>query len=324
MKQWIPEDILKKYDVANYNHAAEILSQSFPEEFSDVIYALRQFAFSTKDILTAGGNKSDIPLKIAHILEPREWREIRISGDLSIKFYMRSGERSGAFSSTPYTEKTIKNYIDGHNIDHVKGLGVMARKHGIPIYTTGGTISEIKKMSSVGTIDDSLFHEIEPDEPFFINDLSIDASAIWHDAADPVCYSISDGKSKFSIATDMGNFDDYVVNKLKNSDIMVIEANHDIRMLQAGPYPYYLKQRILGNRGHLSNERSGQLIKALLNSHIKAILLGHLSKENNFEELAYETVKLELSDNEYASDVREFGLEVARRDQPGALLTVGN
>ena len=200
----------------------------------------------------------------------------------------------------------------------------MARKHGIPIYTTGGTISEIKKMSSVGTIDDSLFHEIKPDEPFFINDLSIDASAIWHDAADPVCYSISDGKSKFSIATDMGNFDDYVVNKLKNSDIMVIEANHDIRMLQAGPYPYYLKQRILGNRGHLSNERSGQLIKALLNSHIKAILLGHLSKENNFEELAYETVKLELSDNEYASDVREFGLEVARRDQPGALLTVGN
>ena len=170
--------------------------------------------------------------------------------------------------------------VTHEHIDHVKGLGVMARKHGIPIYTTGGTISEIKKMSSVGTIDDSLFHEIEPDEPFFINDLSIDASAIWHDAADPVCYSISDGKSKFSIATDMGNFDDYVVNKLKNSDIMVIEANHDIRMLQAGP--------------------------------------------NNFEELAYETVKLELSDNEYASDVREFGLEVARRDQPGALLTVGN
>ena len=128
--------------------------------------------------------------------------------------------------------------VTHEHIDHVKGLGVMARKHGIPIYTTGGTISEIKKMSSVGTIDDSLFHEIEPDEPFFINDLSIDASAIWHDAADPVCYSISDGKSKFSIATDMGNFDDYVVNKLKNSDIMVIEANHDIRMLQAGPYPY--------------------------------------------------------------------------------------
>ena len=115
--------------------------------------------------------------------------------------------------------------VTHEHIDHVKGLGVMARKHGIPIYTTGGTISEIKKMSSVGTIDDSLFHEIEPDEPFFINDLSIDASAIWHDAADPVCYSISDGKSKFSIATDMGNYDEYVVNKLKNSDIIYTDAS---------------------------------------------------------------------------------------------------
>ena len=212
--------------------------------------------------------------------------------------------------------------VTHEHIDHVKGLGVMARKHGIPIYTTGGTISEIKKMSSVGTIDDSLFHEIEPDEPFFINDLSIDASAIWHDAADPVCYSISDGKSKFSIATDMGNFDDYVVNKLKNSDIMVIEANHDIRMLQAGPYPYYLKQRILGNRGHLSNERSGQLIKALLNSHIKAILLGHLSKENNFEELAYETVRLEISigDNPYKGN--DIPMMVAKRDQVSDIIAL--
>ena len=212
--------------------------------------------------------------------------------------------------------------VTHEHIDHVKGLGVMARKHGIPIYTTGGTISEIKKMSSVGTIDDSLFHEIEPDEPFIINNLSIDASAIWHDAADPVCYSISDGKSKFSIATDMGNFDDYVVNKLKNSDIMVIEANHDIRMLQAGPYPYYLKQRILGNRGHLSNERSGQLIKALLNSHIKAILLGHLSKENNFEELAYETVRLEISigDNPYKGN--DIPMMVAKRDQVSDIIAL--
>jgi phosphoribosyl 1,2-cyclic phosphodiesterase len=101
---------------------------------------------------------------------------------------------------------------------------------------------------------------------------------------------------------------------------MVIEANHDIRMLEAGSYPYYLKRRILGNRGHLSNERSGQLIKVLLNNHIKAILLGHLSKENNFEALAYETVKLEISDNEFTKDVRELGLQVAKRDKPGMLI----
>lgn len=90
-----------------------------------------------------------------------------------------------------------------------------------------------------------------------------------------------------SIATDMGNYNDYIVDKLDNSDIMVVEANHDVRMLEAGPYPYYLKRRILGNYGHLSNELSGQLIYRLLNDHVKGILLGHLSKENNFEELAY-------------------------------------
>lgn len=212
--------------------------------------------------------------------------------------------------------------VTHEHIDHVKGLGVMARKYGVPIYATAGSIEELKKMTSVGQIDNSLFQTIEPDEPFFIRELTVDASAIWHDAADPVCYSISDRKKKFSIATDMGNFDDYIVEKLKNSDIMVIEANHDVRMLEAGPYPYYLKQRILGNRGHLSNERSGQLIKSLLNSHIRGILLGHLSRENNFEELAYETVRLELSDNAYTNDVREFGLQVAKRDQPGQLISV--
>lgn len=210
--------------------------------------------------------------------------------------------------------------ITHEHIDHVKGLGVLARKYEIPIYATSKTICEIQKIKSVGEISDDLFHEITPDTYFNINDIKVDASSIWHDAADPVCYSLYDGNKKISIATDLGNYDDYIVHKLMDSDVMVIEANHDIRMLQAGPYPYYLKQRILGNYGHLSNERSGQLIRTLLNSHIKGILLGHLSKENNFEELAYETVKLELCNNEYTNDVREFGLCVAKRDTPGVLI----
>lgn len=211
--------------------------------------------------------------------------------------------------------------ITHEHIDHVKGLGVIARKYGIPVFATAGSIEEIKNMSSLGDIDNSLFNEIEPDSPFDIGSIRVDASSIWHDAADPVCYSMTDESRKISIATDMGNFDDYIVNKLKDSDVMVIEANHDIRMLEAGSYPYYLKRRILGNQGHLSNERSGQLIRQLLNNHIKAILLGHLSKENNFPELAYETVRLELSENDFTNDVRDFGLQVAKRDVPGALIT---
>ena len=112
----------------------------------------------------------------------------------------------------------------------------------------------------------------------------------------------------------MGNYDEYLLRKLRNANVLFIEANHDIQMLQVGPYPYYLKQRILGNYGHLSNERAGQLIRALLHEKVKAIVLGHLSKENNLAELAYETVNLELLGNEYSNDIRDFNLQVANRD----------
>lgn len=207
-----------------------------------------------------------------------------------------------------------------HN-DHIKGLGVLSRKYGIPIYTTEGCIKELQKMSSVGKIDDSLFQTIQPDISFTIGDITVNPSSVWHDTVDPVCYSLYDGNKKISIATDLGNFDDYMIDKLKDSDIMLIEANHDIRMLEAGSYPYYLKRRILGNHGHLSNERAGQLIKSLLNDHIKAIILGHLSRENNFEELAYQAVSFEIQDNAYSSDVRDFGLIVAKRDKPGTLIS---
>jgi phosphoribosyl 1,2-cyclic phosphodiesterase len=212
--------------------------------------------------------------------------------------------------------------ITHEHIDHVKGIGVMSRKYGIPLYTTRECFAEIKNISSLGQVDEDLFHEIRPDEQFNINDITVDPSSIWHDAANPCCFSLYNKDTKISIATDMGGYDQYIVNKLSGSDMLVIEANHDVKMLEAGPYPYYLKRRILGNKGHLSNEVSGQLIKRLLNNHVKTILLGHLSKENNFEELAYETVKLELKDNGYSEDVRDFGLEVAGRDMPGTVKEV--
>ena len=212
--------------------------------------------------------------------------------------------------------------VTHEHIDHVKGIGVLARKHGVPIYATAGTIAEMKKMTSLGSIDEGLFHEIRPDEKILIKDITVDPSSIWHDAADPVCYSLYGDGKKVSIATDMGNYNDYIVDKLDNSDIMVVEANHDVRMLEAGPYPYYLKRRILGNYGHLSNELSGQLIYKLLNDHDKGILLGHLSKENNYARLAYETVKLEvtLADNEYKGE--DLNMFVASRESVSDIINV--
>lgn len=220
--------------------------------------------------------------------------------------------------SIDYDLKDIDGILITHeHIDHIKALGVISRSYQIPIYATNDTICEIRNNTSLGEFDASLFQAIEPEQNFSIGDIDICAHSTWHDAADPVCYSLMGDHKKISIATDLGDYDDYIVDGLKDSDILLLEANHDIRMLQVGPYPYHLKQRILGQRGHLSNETCGRLLKDVLNDHMKAVFLGHLSKENNYPELAYETVKSELMGNSYFNDVREINLSVASREVVG-------
>ena len=117
---WLPPDVIRKYSVYNYNHAAEILSQSFTSELNEIVEALRALTISIDEIRQAGGNESPIPSKFSAVLEPKGWREIRISGDLLIKFFPRRGTKKGSFSNEPYDEKILENYIDGHNIDFVK------------------------------------------------------------------------------------------------------------------------------------------------------------------------------------------------------------
>lgn len=209
-------------------------------------------------------------------------------------------------------------FITHEHIDHTKGLGVISRKDGIPIYSTSGTIEGIEQISSLGNIPDGIFNKINADEDISIGDVTVHPFRISHDANEPVAYTFTqkcaDGIKKASVVTDLGYFDDYVVDNLTESDIMLVEANHDINMLQVGPYPFYLKKRILGNKGHLSNDTSGQLVNSLLHDKLKKIYLGHLSKENNYDKLAYETVKLEIdmSDNSFKSS--DFDIEVAKRD----------
>lgn len=211
--------------------------------------------------------------------------------------------------------KDINGILITHeHSDHIKAIGVISRAYGIPIYSTLDTCKEISNNKSLGDFDLGLLNPIEPDTKFTIGDIDILPHSIWHDAVDPVCYSLYNDGKKVSVATDIGNYDDYLVNGLKDSDALLIESNHDLRMLQVGPYSYDLKRRVMSDRGHLSNEASGRLIKSLLNDHLKAIFLGHLSKENNYPELAYETVKVELSGNPFTDDVRDFNLQVASRD----------
>ena len=203
--------------------------------------------------------------------------------------------------------------ITHEHADHIQGLGVFTRKYSVPVYGTRDTLREIANIASLGELDTSMFVEIEPDTPFQIRDLTIEASRIWHDAVDPVCYQFYHNGHKASICTDLGDYNEYLVGKLADSDILFVEANHDVNMLLVGPYSYPLKQRILGDHGHLSNDTSGRFIKELLNNHVKGIMLGHLSKENNIAELAYETVAQAIADNPFTKDIRDFHLQVANR-----------
>ena len=211
--------------------------------------------------------------------------------------------------------------ITHEHIDHIAGLGVLARRYGLPMYGTAGTIDAILHTKSVGKVDETLFHVVEPEIDFEIGDLTIEPIAISHDAADPVAYKIRQPGKSVAVITDLGTYDDAIVSKLQGLDVLLLEANHDVNMLQVGPYPYPLKQRILGDRGHLSNERSGHLLGEVLHDEFKAVVLGHLSKENNYEELAYETVRLEVQngDNPYRGD--DFPMYVAKRDTPSARIS---
>ena len=144
--------------------------------------------------------------------------------------------------------------------DHIAGLGVLLRKAHVPVYATQATIRQILRYAPLGKVDEELFCPIDADQPFMIGDMKAEAFHISHDAADPVSYRIEAEGSSCAVATDMGCFNRYTVNHLRNLDTILIEANHDERMLQAGPYPWPLKRRILGEKGHLSNTSSAMLL----------------------------------------------------------------
>ena len=208
------------------------------------------------------------------------------------------------------------------HIDHIRSIGVLVRKFAVPVYATEGTIRELFNVSSMGKMDPSLFHTIRADEAFTIGETKIEPFRIMHDAAEPVGYRLENGGSRMAVATDMGCYNDYIVDHLKDLDGMVIEANHDINMLQVGPYPYPLKIRIMGENGHLSNLHCGRLLCEILHEHLRQIVLGHLSKENNYEALAYATVTSEITmgDNPYRGD--ELPITVASRSECSQLYSI--
>ena len=212
--------------------------------------------------------------------------------------------------------------ITHEHSDHTKGLGVLARKYGVPIYGTKETLEEIGEMKYLGEYPRELFCPVRPDVEFTVGDLNIQPFSIDHDAANPVAYRVNHGRRNVAVATDMGHYDQYVIDHLQGLDALLLESNHDVNMLETGPYPYYLKRRILGDHGHLSNENAGRLLNCILHDRMKKILLGHLSKENNYAELAYETVRLEIDEGDCPYGGADFSITVAGRDQMSEIVNL--
>lgn len=211
--------------------------------------------------------------------------------------------------------------ITHEHIDHIHGLGVMMRRYRLPVYAVKETIEQIFQSKRIGQLDESLFHEISPDQGFCIQDIEVMPIHVSHDAVNPVCYTFRQREKKIGIATDLGVFDEYTVKRLLDCDVLLLESNHDRKMLEIGTYPYELKCRILGKRGHLSNESAAKLLSFLVGGKLKHIILGHLSEENNLPELAYWTVKQEL-DTLAGGVFSESRIQVADRKRPSCYVSV--
>lgn len=212
--------------------------------------------------------------------------------------------------------------ITHEHVDHIQGLGVFCRKYKVPIYATPGTIAGIREYKYLGELPEGLLCEVKKDTSFLVGDVSVKPFAISHDAKEPSGFRMEHENKAVAVATDLGTYDDYTVENLKNLDGILLEANHDEHMLEVGPYPYLLKQRVFSAKGHLSNELSGRLLCDILHKNLKFIMLGHLSKENNFPELARETVKLEVTFGNNPYNGEDLPLTVADRNMVSDVLYV--
>lgn len=200
------------------------------------------------------------------------------------------------------TETPIENVkgvlITHEHMDHVKSLRVMSKK--LPsafTYANNGTWSQIRE-----NVPDEKRKIFVTGKEFTVGDIDVKPFCVSHDAAEPVGFSFFHKKKQISIVTDTGYISDEMFEEVKNADILAIEANHDENMLKVGHYPWNLKQRILGNKGHLSNTAAGKCLTRLLKEgkdKPRQIMLAHLSRENNFPEMAYQTVKNVLEESQY-------------------------
>lgn len=184
-------------------------------------------------------------------------------------------------------------FITHEHVDHIQGAGILSRRFDIPVYANEKTWEAMS--SAVGEIKSHNMRIISDDTE--VGDIFVEAFDISHDSVKPFGYNIYHKDKKISLVTDTGCINQTIMNSIKDADLMLIESNHDEDMVLIGPYPWPLKRRVLGEFGHMSNDTAGDLISKVVKKGNEIVLLGHLSKENNFPQLAYKTVENILLEN---------------------------
>lgn len=232
---------------------------------------------------------------------------------------MSSKKIEEALSSIDIAPSSIDAILVTHeHVDHVKGLATVSKKFDIPVYSTLETFDAMPNQTE--KISEKNIKYFNIDDKFEINDLTINPFSIPHDAANPCGFNISCNNTSISIATDIGHMTNSILKHLEGSDFVLLESNYDTEVLKCCSYPFKLKSRIAGPNGHLSNTMAGKTISYLLKNGLKTAMLGHLSKESNFPELAYRTVVDELICDNY--DESSLDLSVANRNAPTKLIHI--
>ena len=208
--------------------------------------------------------------------------------------------------------------ITHEHSDHIKGLGIFSKKFHIPVYANLETWEAMPSQKE--KVEDQNI-KVFSFQKFFIGDIEIRPFPIPHDAANPCGFNIYNGNKKMSVVTDIGHVDNKILEHLSNSSFMLLEANYEPQILKYSKYPYLLKARISGPNGHLSNGDAGQTISLLARKGLNKVMLGHLSNENNFPELAYKTVVEKLIENNISTE--NINLYVANRFEPTSMIDIG-
>lgn len=208
--------------------------------------------------------------------------------------------------------------ITHEHSDHISGLTTLTKQLKLPVYASPGTGRQL--CYRIAFLEE-LLRPVAPGEGFSIGGLAIESFPTSHDAAESVGYALSAGGRKAAVVTDLGYVTEAVLRGIRGADLLVAEANHDVEWVQSGPYPYHLKARILGDRGHLSNEAGAELAWTAVEGGARTVVLAHLSHENNTPAWAHEVVRGVL-ERRGAAVGRDVALEVAPRSEKSRRYTV--